>query len=101
MTSEHDGPAPAESTDANATADLDPSTATTDDLPPVVVDLGKVKRKQVKALKRGEGPLLDTVDEVVAAVEQELADELDDCRVLPVVLVVERRPKRRRRLFEL
>ena len=57
--------------------------------------------KQVKALKRGEGPLLDTVDEVVAAVEQELADELDDRRVLPVVLVVERRPKRRRRLFEL
>ena len=98
---EPDGPVTNEETGATDAAPSPPETVPAHDLPPVVVDLGKVKRKQVKALKRGEGPLLDTVDDVVAAVEQELADELGDRQILPVVLVVERRPKRRRSLFDL
>ena len=98
---EPDGPVTTDAAGATEATPTTPETAPADDLPPVVVDLGKVKRKQVKALKRGEGPLLDTVDDVVAAVGQELADELGDRQILPVVLVVERRPKRRRSLFDL
>jgi hypothetical protein len=68
-------------------------------LPPVVVDLGKVKNKRIKQLKRGEGPLLEELDDVVAAIEEELADEIGDRAVLPVVVLYRKKEKRRRPLF--
>ena len=69
---------------------------------PVVVDLGKVKRKQVKRLKQGEGPLaeelLDVLDEVVA----ELGDDLEGATLVPIVMVYERKAKNaKRRTIEL
>jgi len=39
---------------------------TPNQLPPIVVDLGKTRRKLIRALKRGEGRLMD---DVAAAVE--------------------------------
>ena len=64
-------------------------------LPPVVIDLGKAKRKRVKELKRGGGPLLAEVDDVVDAVAEELGiDELEGVHLLPVVLVYERKEKK-------
>ena len=53
----------------------------------VVVDLGKKKRKQVKKLRRGEGPLMDKVQEVVAALREDGTSNPGDT----VVVVVERR----------
>ena len=53
----------------------------------VVVDLGKKKRKHVKKLRRGEGPLMDKVQEVVAALREDGTSKPGDT----VVVVVERR----------
>jgi hypothetical protein len=69
---------------------------------PVIVDLGKVPRKQVKRLKRGEGRLavevLDVLDEVVT----ELGEELEHATLVPVVMLYERKAKKpKRRTIEL
>ena len=58
---------------------------------PIVVDLGKRKKKDVKALKKGQGPL---VAEVNAAVEQAVAGSASDAEVIPVVLLYEKKAKK-------
>lgn len=70
---------------------------------PVVVDLGKVRRKHVKRLKRGEGKLAEEVLDVVDEVVEELGDELEGATLVPIVMVYERKRKksRRRRTIEL
>ncbi len=77
------------------------ATAEPDVITPVVVDLGKVKRKHVKRLKRGEGKLADEVLEVLDEVVEELGDELEGATLVPVVMVYERKPKQKRRTIEL
>lgn len=58
---------------------------------PVVIDLGKKSRKQVKQLREGRGKLLLEVNDVVAELRK--TDSLSSGQ--PVVVVV--RPKRRAR----
>ena len=67
-----------------------------------MVDLGKVRRKQVKRLKRGEGKLADEVLDVLDEVSEELGEELEGTTLVPVVMIYERKPKKsRRRTIEL
>jgi hypothetical protein len=59
---------------------------------PVVVDLGRKKRKQIKKLRKGTGPLMDDL--------QELLEKLRSGGLLaqgatPVVMVVKQKPRRR------
>jgi len=61
---------------------------------PVLVDLGKKRRKQIKQLKRGEGPLVAEVTEVLEHVRAELGADLDGKTILPVVLIYEKKRKR-------
>ena len=68
-------------------------------LPPIVLDLGKVKRKQIKRLKQGTGPLLDEVHEAIASVRDELADEAEGKELVPVVLLYERKRKKKKGFF--
>ena len=63
--------------------------------PPVVVDLGKHRRKQIKRLRRGEGKLLG---EVAGAVEELRASGTIAADAQAVVFVVR---ERRRRLKSL
>ncbi len=79
----------------------EPEAAGPDIVTPVVVDLGKVKRKQVKRLKRGEGKLADEVLDVLDEVVEQLGDELEGASLVPVVLVYEKKPKKKRRTIEL
>lgn len=63
---------------------------TENSLSPVIVDLGKKKRGDVKALRRGEGQLMDDVKDAI--------NELSATGTLangaqPVIVVVERKPK--------
>ncbi len=58
---------------------------------PVVIDLGKKARKQIKQLREGRGKLLDEVNGVVAELRK--ADSISSSQ--PVVVVV--RPKRKDR----
>jgi hypothetical protein len=86
---------------AGATATAGDDVADPDVVTPVVVDLGKVKRKRVKELKRGEGRLAHEVLEVLDEVVEELGDELEGATLVPVVMVYEKKPKKRRRTMEL
>ena len=70
---------------------------TTDGMAPIVVDLGKVKRKAVKRLKRGRGKLIDEAYQVMAEVEANLGDEATNKELLPVIILYEKKPKKRRR----
>lgn len=58
---------------------------------PVVVDLGKHKRKAVKKLVKGEGPLIGEVESVIADLK---ATGTIGENAQPVVIVV--RPKARK-----
>ncbi len=66
---------------------------------PIVLDLGKVKRKQIKKLKRGTGSLLAEVHEAVATVHHELGGEAESRELVPLVLLYERKRKKKRGWF--
>jgi len=58
---------------------------------PIIIDLGRKRRKHVKALRKGKpGKLLDRVNEVIARLRAEgtIADSAQ-----PVVVVVSERPR--------
>jgi len=61
---------------------------------PIVVDLGKVKRKSIKELKRGTGPLLDELQQVVASTRESLGPDAAGKELVPLIVLY--RPKRRR-----
>ena len=63
---------------------------------PVVVDLGRRRGKQIKQLKRGEGPLVREVDDVIAQVRAGLAADLDGKTLVPLVVVYKQKKKRAR-----
>ncbi|MEO5951697.1 MAG: hypothetical protein ABIQ44_04430 [Chloroflexia bacterium] len=73
----------------------EPKPNTEDILLPVVLDLGKTKKKLVKALKQGEGPLIDDVFDAVDAVRQNMGGELDGKILVPVVIVYEKKSRRK------
>jgi hypothetical protein len=64
-------------------------------LPIHLVDLGKAKPKDIKALKRGGGKLHQSVVEALGDIELNLGEDAAGKTVLPVVIVVERKRKRR------
>lgn len=57
---------------------------------PVIVDLGKKKRGDVKALRRGEGQLMDDVKDAISELSATGAVANGS---QPVIVVVERKPK--------
>lgn len=59
--------------------------------PPVVLDLGKAKKKLIKALKQGEGELMEDVAEAVEAIRTSLSAELEGRVLVPVVIVYEKK----------
>lgn len=63
--------------------------------PPVVLDLGKTKKKLIRELKRGEGKLMDDVAEAVEAVRSNLSSEMNGKVLVPVVIVYQRKSGRR------
>ena len=56
----------------------------------IVVDLGKKKRKQVRRLRKGKGPLLDKVEDALAELKEDgaVADNAQ-----PIIVIVRERPR--------
>jgi hypothetical protein len=71
-------------------------TAAPEEMVPIVIDLGKVRRKRIRQLKRGRGPLVEEAQEVVAELRASL-ERLEGKEVVPVVIVYREKPKRRKR----
>jgi hypothetical protein len=62
---------------------------------PIVVDLGKAKKKQIALLKEGDGPLLRDVQAALNQVRARLGPDGDKKELVPVVLVYRRKRKKR------
>jgi hypothetical protein len=61
---------------------------------PILVDLGKVRGKQVKRLKRGQGKLWDEVLDVCEEVSHQLGEEAEGKVLVPVVMVYRKKRKK-------
>ena len=62
---------------------------------PLILDLGRTRRKEVQDLKRGRGKLLREVQDAIDEVTASLGDQAEGKQLIPVVLVYRRRPRRR------
>ena len=62
---------------------------------PVIVDLGKRKRKAIKDLRNGTGYLMEEVDQAVARARSGLPDAEQNKPVVPVVILYRKKRKRR------
>ena len=65
-------------------------------LAPLIIDLGKAKRKRIKQLKKSTGPLMAEVEEAIDETLEKLGKESDGKEILPVVVIVEKKAKKRR-----
>jgi len=63
---------------------------------PIILNLGKQRRKRIKALMKGKGKLWFEVENVIEEVGTTLGNELDGKVVVPLILVYRRKPRRRR-----
>lgn len=68
-----------------------------DIIEPIIVNLGKKKRKQIKRLKKGKGKLWQDVMDVVDEVGEQLAGDGEGKTIVPVILIYEKKSKRLRR----
>ncbi len=69
------------------------------ELPPVVLDLGKTRNKHIRALKNGEGELMAEVAAAVEAVRTNLGAEAEGKVLTPVVIIYERKARRKSGFF--
>jgi hypothetical protein len=83
--------------DATMAAPPAPETPTTArSIDPIVVDMGKKSRKQIKNLKRGKGRLVDDVAAVVDEVKANWGSNSAGKEFVPVVIVYRKKSKRGR-----
>jgi hypothetical protein len=64
-------------------------------LPPVIVDLGRQNRRRIRDLKKREGVLMRDVAKTVSELRAE-SPELADKELVPVVLIYQKKLRRKR-----
>jgi hypothetical protein len=69
-----------------------------EDVRPVLIELGKVKRKTLRQFRRGRGSLVADVQQALTEVRQGLGAEAAGKELVPIVLVYRRKEGRRLRL---
>jgi hypothetical protein len=65
-----------------------------DVMTPIIVSLGKKKKKQIKRLKRGKGGAMDEVMDVIDQVQAQLGDQGADKIIVPVVVIYRKKQRR-------
>ena len=66
---------------------------------PIIVSLGKKKKKVIKRLKRGKGRAMEEVMDVIDQVQENLGDDGAGKIIVPVVVVYRQKQRRFRGLF--
>jgi hypothetical protein len=61
---------------------------------PIIVSLGKKKRKVVKQLKRGKGKAMNEVTDVLDQVQERLGDQAEGKILVPVVIIYKEKQRR-------
>jgi hypothetical protein len=69
----------------------------TNEITPIIIDLGKEKRKRIKDLKRGRGKLMAEVARVINETQMTLGSEATGREFIPVVLIYKQKKRRKRR----
>jgi len=64
---------------------------------PIILDLGKASRKNIRQMEEGRGSLIGDIQDAMAEVTASLGDQADGKQLVPVVLVYRKKAKRRRR----
>lgn len=64
---------------------------------PIIINLGKKKRKQIKRLKKGKGKLWREVMDVVDEVGEQIEVEGEGPTLVPIILLYRRKDKKWRR----
>lgn len=62
---------------------------------PIILNLGKQKRKRIKKLKEGRGKLWVEVQDVIDEVSTMLNDELEGKTIVPLILIYQKKPRRK------
>jgi len=64
---------------------------------PIIIDLGKTKRKKARQLKKGRGTLLGDVQDALNEVATSMGEQASGKQLVPVVLLYEKKRKGRNR----
>ena len=80
-------------------ADQSPEAESVEVTAPIIVSLGKKKRKAIKQLKRGKGSVMTEVMDVIDQVQDTLGAQAEGKILVPVVVIYERKQRRIRGLF--
>jgi hypothetical protein len=90
-------------TDKDMVVDQRDGTITTHAAPevtaPIIVSLGRKKRRVIKRLKRGKGPAMDEVMDVIDQVQANLGPQAEGKILVPVVVVYRQKQRRMRGWF--
>lgn len=58
---------------------------------PIIIDMGERRAQEIRQMKRGEGELLDEVNEIIDEVSDSLKGANKDTVFMPVIIVLERK----------
>jgi Family of unknown function (DUF6200) len=61
---------------------------------PIIIDLGKEKKKRIKDLKRGRGRLMAEVASVLSEVRAGIGNDADGKQLVPVVLIYKKKNRK-------
>jgi len=64
---------------------------------PIILDVGKTSRRNIRQLARGCGKLSSDVHDAVNEVTANLGEQADDKQLVPVILLYRKKSKKRRR----
>ena len=67
----------------------------TEETVPIILNLGKKRKRALKELKRGRGRLMDEVEQAVEEVRAGLGAEASLKQIVPIVLIYRKKQKRR------
>ena len=61
---------------------------------PIIIDLGKKKKKVIKRFKRGRGRVMDEVQQAIEDVRAGMGNEAEGKELIPVVLIYRKKQRR-------
>lgn len=64
---------------------------------PIILDVGKTSRKNIRQIKQGQGKLMDDVQDAMAEVTASLGDQANGQHLIPVVLLYRKKSRRNKK----
>jgi hypothetical protein len=74
----------------------EPRVAQEGELRPILIELGKVRSKEIRRLREGRGELVGEVQDALTKVRQQMGAEAADRELVPVVMVYQKKRRRTR-----